>query len=83
MPDETTQIVLATLARIEVKMDTQAGEIARVNERLAALETRQATQEEVNRRVQELDKIVTQGLGQKTLAGWLITTVIAVGAYFK
>ena len=73
---DITQLMLQSLSRIEAKLDL-------TTERLAILETKAVEQEKINKKVDELVAAKDKGLGVKAVIGWIFTTAVAIGGYFK
>lgn len=82
--DELTNIIMASLNRIESKLDNHGTEISVMAQRLAIVEAKLQQQALVNQQVQELVSMKDKGIGIKTVGAWFITTVLAIwGAFFK
>lgn len=82
--DELTNIIMASLNRIESKLDNHGTEISTMAQRLAIVEAKLQQQSLINQQVQELVSMKDKGVGVKIVGAWLITTVVAIwGAFFK
>lgn len=82
--DELTNIIMASLNRIESKLDNHGTEISTMAQRLAIVEAKLQQQSLVNQQVQELVSMKDKGVGVKIVGAWLITTIVAIwGAFFK
>ena len=82
--DELTNIIMASLNRIESKLDNHGTEISTMAQRLAIVEAKLQQQSLVNKQVQELVSMKDKGVGVKIVGAWLITTIVAIwGASFK
>ena len=75
---------MASLNRIESKLDNHGTEISTMAQRLAIVEAKLQQQSLVNQQVQELVSMKDKGVGVKIVGAWLITTIVAIwGAVFK
>lgn len=83
MSEDIVNVIMASLARIEAKLDAHGIDISNNGQRLAVLEAKMIQQEKVNEQVAQLMSVRDQGIGIKAVVGWLITTAIAIGSYFK
>ena len=82
--DEITNKIMASLNRIESKLDNHGTEISTMAQRLAIVEAKLQQQSLVNKQVQELVSMKDKGVGVKIVGAWLITTIVAIwGAFFK
>lgn len=82
--DELTNIIMASLNRIESKLDNHGTEISTMAQRLAIVEAKLQQQSLINQQVQELVSMKDKGVGVKIVGAWLITTIVAIwGAFFK
>ena len=82
--DEFTSIIMASLNRIESKLDNHGTEISTIAQRLAIVEAKLQQQSTINQQVQELVSVKDKGTGIKIVVAWLITTILAIwGAFFK
>ena len=80
---DISQTLMSSLARIEAKVDEQASNFSRINERLAKIEAKQETQASINSKVEELYSAKDQGVGIKNFIVWFVATAIALFSYFK
>lgn len=82
--DELTNIIMASLNRIESKLDNHGNEISTMAQRLAIVEAKLQQQSLINQQVQELVSMKDKGVGVKIVGAWLITTIVAIwGVFFK
>ena len=82
--DELTNIIMASLNRIESKLDNHGTEISTMAQRLAIVEAKLQQQSLINQQVQELVSMKDKGVGVKIVGAWLITTIVEIrGAFFK
>lgn len=83
MSEETIKIMLNMLNQINNKQDSQAAQLTQISERLAAIETKQATQDKINAEVEGLQSITNKSIGAKDIIVWLIPIILSIAALCK
>lgn len=76
--NDSENILMTQLNRIEVKMDALTGSLNKVSDRLSRLEAKVEAQDNVNKKVDELWAMKNQGVGIKTIFAWLIPLVLSL-----
>ena len=83
--NETTDIILQALARIEAKVDAQAVENGKIGERLAALEANSKLYDTQFQKLQEemadLQARNNRGMGGLQTLLWIIATGLAAASF--